>query len=373
MRSVGVSGAFSLSPSCRSCGTALLRAVSNAEMLFKQSRRQLWAFVRLFERPHPSQCSWLAVHVSLAFPLVAGILFIPAVANLLLASFTDPGILHRGAEGRAGLVIQALRVKERRFDLHWCQKCQYYCPPRTFHCPWCNVCVEEFDHHCKWLNNCIGCRNFRFFFLFVAFLCGYNVVVLASCITYLVLNSHQAYGAEKICAIMVTIPAALYLLPLLILVGSQASFITLAKRTYELKLREESRANPFDLGWARNWYAALCAPQGPKYMVRAAEPKAATRRGRKAPVARLLPQMSRLNTAPPGLSSHRCPQNLPGQRRAAQAGAKGTWWPASPERKTNVAMTGTADGGGGAHWKSQIHSSNRAVSPTAALLSVSDL
>ncbi|XP_053894958.1 palmitoyltransferase ZDHHC19 isoform X3 [Malaclemys terrapin pileata] len=268
MRSVGVSGAFSLSPSCRSCGTALLRAVSNAEMLFKQSRRQLWAFVRLFERPHPSQCSWLAVHVSLAFPLVAGILFIPAVANLLLASFTDPGILHRGAEGRAGLVIQALRVKERRFDLHWCQKCQYYCPPRTFHCPWCNVCVEEFDHHCKWLNNCIGCRNFRFFFLFVAFLCGYNVVVLASCITYLVLNSHQAYGAEKICAIMVTIPAALYLLPLLILVGSQASFITLAKRTYELKLREESRANPFDLGWARNWYAALCAPQGPKLVPR---------------------------------------------------------------------------------------------------------
>uniref|UniRef100_A0A674I3F6 Palmitoyltransferase n=1 Tax=Terrapene triunguis TaxID=2587831 RepID=A0A674I3F6_9SAUR len=182
------------------------------------------------------RCSWLAVHVSLAFPLVAGILFIPAVANLLLASFTDPGILHRGAEGQAGLVIQALLVKERRFNLHWCQKCQYYCPPRTFHCPWCNVCVEEFDHHCNWLNNCIGCRNFRFFFLFVAFLCSYNVVVLASCITYLVLNSHQAYGAEKICAIMVTIPAALYLLPLLSLVGSQASFITLAKRPYELKV-----------------------------------------------------------------------------------------------------------------------------------------
>uniref|UniRef100_A0A8C4YED3 Palmitoyltransferase n=1 Tax=Gopherus evgoodei TaxID=1825980 RepID=A0A8C4YED3_9SAUR len=176
------------------------------------------------------RCSWLAIHVSLAFPLVAGILFIPAVANLLLASFTDPGILHRGNRSMA-------QAPEGRFDLHWCQKCQYYCPPRTFHCPWCNVCVEEFDHHCKWLNNCIGCRNFRFFFLFVAFLCSYNVVVLASCITYLALNSHQAYGAEKICAILVTIPAALYLLPLLILVGSQASFITLAKHTYELKVR----------------------------------------------------------------------------------------------------------------------------------------
>ncbi|XP_077682378.1 palmitoyltransferase ZDHHC19 isoform X2 [Eretmochelys imbricata] len=244
------------------------------------------------------RCSWLAVHVSLAFPLVAGILFIPAVANLLLASFTDPGILHRGAEGRAELVIRALRVKESRFELHWCRKCHYYCPPRTFHCPCCNVCVEEFDHHCKWLNNCIGCRNFRFFFLFVAFLCSYNVVILASCITYLVLNYHQAYGAEKICAIMVTIPAALYLLPLLILVGSQARFITLAKRTYELK-----------------------------------------------------------------------------------ADAKRTWCPASPERKANTAMRvpgmaewpEMADGGGGAHWKSQIHISSRVVSPTAALLSVSEI
>ncbi|CAM4609586.1 unnamed protein product [Caretta caretta] len=326
-------------------------------------------------------CSWLAVHVSLAFPLVAGILFIPAVANLLLASFTDPGILHRGAEGRAELVIRALRVKESRFDLHWCRKCHYYCPPRTFHCPCCNVCVEEFDHHCKWLNNCIGCRNFRFFFLFVAFLCSYNVVILASCITYLVLNFHQAYGAEKICAIMVTIPAALYLLPLLILVGSQASFITLAKRTYELKLREAGRANPFDLGWARNWYAALCAPQGPKYMVRAAKPKAATCRSRKASVARLLPQMSRLNTASAGLSSHRCPQDVPGQGRAAKADAKRTWCPASPERKANTAMRvpgmaewpAMADGGGGAHWKSQIHISSRVVSPTAALLSVSEI
>uniref|UniRef100_A0A8C0GFP9 Palmitoyltransferase n=1 Tax=Chelonoidis abingdonii TaxID=106734 RepID=A0A8C0GFP9_CHEAB len=184
-------------------------------------------------------CSWLAVHVSLAFPLVSGILFIPAVANLLLASFTDPGILHRGNRSMA-------RAPEGRFDLHWCQKCQCYCPPRTFHCPCCNICVEEFDHHCKWLNNCIGCRNFRFFFLFVAFLCSYNMVVLASCITYLALNSHQAYGTEKICS---TGPAFLSSQPLCLSCPQPP---------------EEGRANPFDLGWARNWYAALCAPQGPK-------------------------------------------------------------------------------------------------------------
>nr|XP_025045225.1 probable palmitoyltransferase ZDHHC19 [Pelodiscus sinensis] len=109
-------------------------------------------------------------------------------------------------------------------------------------------------------------------FLFVAFLCAYDLLVLASCLTYLALNARQAYGPEKICAIVVTIPAALYLLPLLILVGSQASFITLAQRTYELKLREMGRGNPFDLGWARNWYAALCAPRGPSGARRAPSP-----------------------------------------------------------------------------------------------------
>lgn len=239
---------------------------------------------------------------------------------------------------------------------------------------------QEFDHHCKCLNNCIGCRNFRFFFLFVAFLCAYDLLVLASCLTYLALNARQAYGPEKICAIVVTIPAALYLLPLLILVGSQASFITLAQRTYELKLREMGRGNPFDLGWARNWYAALCAPRGPKYMVRASEPKAATCGSRKVSVLQLLPLLSRRNVTLPGFSSHRCHQDVPGQGRAAKAGAEGTCKPVHPETEANVAITGVAawpamanGEGGGSHWKSQIHIGGRTVSPTAALLSVSDI
>lgn len=66
----------------------------------------------------------------------------------------------------------------------------------------------------------------------------------------------------------------------------------------------------------RGMVAAAFCPS--RYMVRAAKPKAATRRSRKASVARLLPQMSRLNTASAGLSSHRCPQDVPGQGRAAK-------------------------------------------------------
>lgn len=33
-------------------------------------------------------------------------------------------------------------VNHRAFRLQWCQKCCFHRPPRTYHCPWCNICVE---------------------------------------------------------------------------------------------------------------------------------------------------------------------------------------------------------------------------------------
>ncbi|XP_019358601.1 PREDICTED: probable palmitoyltransferase ZDHHC19 [Gavialis gangeticus] len=243
-------------------------------------------------------CGWLAVHVSLAFPVVAGILFLPTLANLLLASFMDPGILPRGAKGRTRLVIQVLHDKDRRFGPRWCHKCHCYCPPQSFHCPSCNVCVEGFDHHCYWLNNCVGRGNARCFSLFVAFLCGYNALVLASCIAYLVLSSGQALSTEKACAIVVTVPAAFYLLPLLALASSRARLHAWAKRTHRLK-----------------------------------------------------------------------------------AGVEVPSWRPWQEARAKVAVTGldlfaplmTADGDGRGHWKSQIAFNSREGSPTASLLSRSDI
>ncbi|KYO25574.1 putative palmitoyltransferase ZDHHC19 [Alligator mississippiensis] len=201
-------------------------------------------------------CGWLAVHVSLAFPVVAGILFLPALANLLLASFMDPGILPRGAKGRARLVIQVLRDEDRRFGPRWCHKCHCYCPPRSFHCPSCNVCVEGFDHHCYWLNNCVGRGNTRCFSLFVAFLCGYNALALASCIAYLVLSSGQVLSTEKACAIVVTVPAAFYLLPLLALMSSRAKLHAWAKRTHRLKVYSRGKKTLLGRAWARSWAPA---------------------------------------------------------------------------------------------------------------------
>ena len=42
----------------------------------------------------------------------------------------------------------------------------------AFHCEFCNICCEEFDHHCKWIGKCIGKNNKFFFkiFLYLTFI-----------------------------------------------------------------------------------------------------------------------------------------------------------------------------------------------------------
>uniref|UniRef100_A0A670Z4K4 Palmitoyltransferase n=1 Tax=Pseudonaja textilis TaxID=8673 RepID=A0A670Z4K4_PSETE len=151
--------------------------------------------------------SWLGLNVSWAFPIVSGNLLILTILYFFLTSFTDTGILHKGKrEFPLPHPSCPKGIPNNPRIQHWCNNCQLYCLPHTFHCRWCNICVEEFDHHCLWVNNCIGCHNFRFFLLFVFFLTIYDLVALLACFTYLALNFQQPFGVEKIC----TYPLALH-------------------------------------------------------------------------------------------------------------------------------------------------------------------
>lgn len=40
------------------------------------------------------------------------------------------------------MMVHVVRVNQRAFRLEWCSKCCFHRPPRTHHCPWCNICVE---------------------------------------------------------------------------------------------------------------------------------------------------------------------------------------------------------------------------------------
>ncbi|XP_076974121.1 palmitoyltransferase ZDHHC19 isoform X2 [Tamandua tetradactyla] len=214
-------------------------------------------------------CRWLAQNGEWAFPIITGLLFVLTFFSLVSLNFSDPGILHRGSSEHGPMMVHVVWVNHRAFRLQWCQKCCFHRPPRTYHCPWCNICVEDFDHHCKWVNNCIGHRNFRFFMLLVLSLCLYSGVVLATCLVFLVRTTHLPFSLDKAIAIVVAVPASGFLVPLFLLLLIQAMSVSAAERSYEGKCQYLQGYNPFDLGCARNWYLTICAPLGPKYMAKA--------------------------------------------------------------------------------------------------------
>ncbi|KAJ6655481.1 hypothetical protein lerEdw1_005059 [Lerista edwardsae] len=421
-------------------------------------------------------CSWLALHVSWAFPIVCGLFFILTIIYFLLTSFTDTGILHRGIEEE--MANQVLTKKD--VNLHWCNQCQLYCLPHTFHCSWCNTCVEvmyggplkagwvdlrgspflstaallpeqgrkggreggrerasrghtqgepvspamtpvrplqEFNHHCMWLNNCIGCHNLRSFFLFVAFLSGYDLAVLASCLAYIVLNNLlPGFNAEKICTVLVTIPTAFYLVPLLVLLYTHIGYIFSAvhkcKCQAHCTVRHALHGGGTPCRWRRHswtWHSALRSPHGHKYRVRSERPatKATILKDRRASKLRRAPPMASFGLPAGGSSARGSPReqqvakawrhflsavgNLlrrrgprlgtPAEQAAKSGGKRKTGWQLNTNaRSMEIPIPDMLDSlelldeDQNTHWKCQIHLSRRAPSsPTATLLSVSEI
>merc|ERR1712168_274617 len=68
----------------------------------------------------------------------------------------------------------------------YCYDCQLNSPPRSHHCPVCDVCVLKRDHHCIFTGNCVGALNHRHFIVFCVWVwvgcvwvlvCGWEVYV----------------------------------------------------------------------------------------------------------------------------------------------------------------------------------------------------
>ena len=53
----------------------------------------------------------------------------------------------------------------------FCGECQLPKPPRAHHCSICQVCVLSMDHHCPWVAGCVGLGNYRYFVLFMLWVC----------------------------------------------------------------------------------------------------------------------------------------------------------------------------------------------------------
>ncbi|ORZ17817.1 DHHC palmitoyltransferase-domain-containing protein [Absidia repens] len=123
-------------------------------------------------------CPFLWSNIHPMIPLMFAYMFLLAVASMLKASWTDPGVLPRGLDpffdDQSSISTRQpmpadryVTIKDKTWYLKYCTTCHIYRPPRASHCRQCNNCVENEDHHCIWLNNCIGKRNYRPFFTFI--------------------------------------------------------------------------------------------------------------------------------------------------------------------------------------------------------------
>uniref|UniRef100_A0ACB8FSE2 Palmitoyltransferase zdhhc18 n=1 Tax=Sphaerodactylus townsendi TaxID=933632 RepID=A0ACB8FSE2_9SAUR len=104
-------------------------------------------------------CPFLAHKLTLAIPVIAGILFFFVISCLLQTSFRDPGILPRATPSEAAdlekwidnLGTSTYRPPARTMEvvinkymvkLKYCYTCKMFRPPRTSHCSVCDNCVD---------------------------------------------------------------------------------------------------------------------------------------------------------------------------------------------------------------------------------------
>jgi len=88
--------------------------------------------------------------------VIGGLLAILSISTLLKTAFTDPGIIPRSSARNASEVrkyflpprYQDICMDGSTVRIKFCQTCKIFRPPRSFHCPICDNCVERFDHHC---------------------------------------------------------------------------------------------------------------------------------------------------------------------------------------------------------------------------------
>ena len=131
---------------------------------------------------------------------VACALAVFALVNLLFATTCDPGIIPRSDAPPTHLLSadHADRL---------CRTCYIVRPERSAHCPFCDYCVEEYDHHCGVLGCCVAKRTFRFFAMFffattpLALLIFIRTVIVASVTDFNQLNLTDG-GRWKFAAIV---------------------------------------------------------------------------------------------------------------------------------------------------------------------------
>ncbi|KAJ8971879.1 hypothetical protein NQ314_000492 [Rhamnusium bicolor] len=245
-------------------------------------------------------CKYLAENVTIAIPIIGGLLFLFTMSSLLRTSLSDPGIIPRATSEEAAYVEKQIEVtnsansptyrppprtkevlvKGQTIKLKYCFTCKIFRPPRASHCSLCDNCVDRFDHHCPWVGNCVGRRNYRYFYMFIVSLAFLAVFIFACAVAHLILitkDDRQFLDAVKESppSVIVAIICFFSVWSILGLAGFHTYLTTSNQTTNEdikgsfTSKRGQESFNPYSQGnVCLNCFHILCGPVTPSLIDR---------------------------------------------------------------------------------------------------------
>ncbi|KAG8183622.1 hypothetical protein JTE90_025172 [Oedothorax gibbosus] len=213
---------------------------------------------------------YLTDQYHIAIPICQGIITFIVVVNFSLATFMDPGIIPKAppeddkGDDFSTPLYKNIDINGITVRMKWCVTCQFYRPPRCSHCSVCNGCIETFDHHCPWINNCIGRRNYRYFFMFLVFLCVHMITIFSLSILYALNHRDQLQHRDTIVTLVIIVIITLLFIPMLGLTGFHVILVARGRTTNEqVTGKFRGGYNPFSRGCMQNICFTLCGPHYP--------------------------------------------------------------------------------------------------------------
>jgi len=153
----------------------------------------------------------------------------------------------------------------------YCYDCRLNAPPRSHHCPVCNVCVLKRDHHCIFTGNCVGALNHRHFIVFCAWVwvgnvwvlgCGWEVYMevlgsgfglIPKCFFPILVFFAGYITAHQLLVLVVMLINVSALILVSLLLGFQVLCISRGQTQFEY----QQKRRDYCLGLAKNWKMVL--------------------------------------------------------------------------------------------------------------------
>jgi palmitoyltransferase ZDHHC9/14/18 len=120
-------------------------------------------------------------------------------------------------------------VNGRIISQKFCETCKIYRPPRSFHCTYCDNCVENCDHHCPWTANCIGKRNYRYFYAFICSSTILSIIVLFGSCDFIyrkIKSKGLRFNMDGLLQCLIDYPIPFILALIIVIIGWFNSFMS---------------------------------------------------------------------------------------------------------------------------------------------------